>query len=217
MNWALETCQSLLQVFESLPAAEIQHMRRVGLLVGLFTRRLADAGFFENMDDAYQLFGKAAALHDIGKAWVPNEILIKPDRLTIQEQRMMRRHPEFSIKLFDGVENKCHTGLSDQLFHLARDCALYHHEWWNGNGYPYKKAYDEIPLIARITSICDAYDAMTSNRFYRVAHSHDFACRELKRCTGIQFQPELILQFLSSHISLTDITRLKTAAFNENH
>ena len=213
MNLAFGTCKPVLQVFESLPVAEIQHMRRVGLLAELFTRRLADTGFFEGRPDAYQLFGKAAVYHDIGKAWVPNEILIKPDRLTNQERRIMRRHPEFSIKFFDEVENKCRTGLSDQLFYLARDCALYHHEWWNGNGYPFKKAYGEIPLIARITSICDAYDAMTSNRFYRVAHDHDFACRELRRCTGIQFQPGLILQFLSSHISLDDLAHLKTAGF----
>ncbi|HWP51739.1 MAG TPA: HD domain-containing phosphohydrolase [Clostridia bacterium] len=213
MKFVFETCKSVLQVFESLPTEEIQHMRRVGLLVGLFTQQLANAKFFDSHSEAYKLFGEAATYHDIGKAWVPKEILIKPGRLTDQERQIMCEHPKFSIHLFNRVEDNYLTGISGQTLLLARDCALYHHEWWNGDGYPYKKAYNQIPLIARIAAICDSYDAMTSNRVYRVAHSHDFACRELKRCAGTQFQPGLILQFLLSRISLADVTHLKTVGF----
>ncbi|MPN02332.1 hypothetical protein SDC9_149548 [bioreactor metagenome] len=69
-------------------------------------------------------------------------------------------------------------------------------------------------MIARITAICDAYDAMTSNRVYRAAHSHDFACRELMRCAGTQFQPALVLKFVSSHITLTDVMNLRPVGLN---
>lgn len=213
MNFAFGTCRSALRVFESLPIEEIQHMRRVGILVGLFTQRLADEGFFYGRPEAYPLFGRAAIYHDVGKAWVPNEILVKPGRLTAQENNIMCLHPAFSSKFFDEVANASLTGISEPFLSLARDCALYHHEWWNGAGYPYKKAHDHIPVIARITAICDAYDAMTSNRAYRIAHNHDYACQELKRCAGTQFQPGLVLQFLSSRISLDDVTHLKTVGF----
>lgn len=210
MSVTFETCRSILRVFESLPTEEIQHMRRVGLLVGLFTERLTEMGYFNGGPEAYQLFGRAALYHDIGKAWVPNDILVKPGKLSEQERAIMFRHPEYSIEFFDKAAYLSITGISDCFFSLARSCALYHHEWWNGYGYPSKKAYEDIPVIARIAAICDAYDAMTSNRAYRVAHSHEFACRELMRCAGTQFQPGLVLQFLSSHISLADVTHLQT-------
>ncbi|HBR08981.1 MAG TPA: phosphohydrolase, partial [Clostridiales bacterium] len=76
----------------------------------------------------------------------------------------------------------------------------YHHEWWNGTGYPYGISYDAIPLIARITTVCDAYDAMTSSRIYRESHSHDHARQELKQYAGIQFDPELVRVFLAADV-----------------
>ena len=213
MDFTFKACTSALRVFEALPTEEIQHMRRVGILVGLFTQRLADAGFFYGCPEAYSLFGRVAIYHDVGKAWIPNDILIKPGKLTERENNIMCQHPVLSAKFFDEIYSASLQGISEPFLSLARDCALYHHEWCNGGGYPTKRAYEQIPLVARITAICDAYDAMTSNRTYRMAHSHDYACRELRRCAGTQFQPGLVMRFLSSHISIEDVTALKTAGF----
>ncbi|WMJ85143.1 HD-GYP domain-containing protein [Oscillospiraceae bacterium LTW-04] len=216
MNFVLETTfKPVLQVFESLPDEEIRHMRRVGHLVGLFTQWLIDIGFLKDSFEDHQFFGLAASYHDIGKAWVPKEILTKSGRLSSHERDIMCHHPELSMNIFGRVADIICTGPFAQELALMRDCALYHHEWWNGAGYPYKKAYEQIPMVARITAICDAYDAMTSNRSYGVAHTHEFACQELMRCAGTQFQPGLVLKFLSSHISLADATHLKQWNLNK--
>ncbi len=213
MDFAFGTIEPVLCALQALPSQELQHMKRVGILTGLFTQYLADMGFFNLHAEDFQFFGQAASYHDIGKAWVDSAILTKPGKLTAQEQDAMCRHPEFSLKLFDQMADFSFTDTENQFLRLLRSCALYHHEWWNGGGYPYRKAYDEIPVIARITAICDAYDAMTSNRVYRAAHTHDFACRELMRCAGTQFQPALVLKFVSSHINLADVIRLRSAGF----
>ncbi|MEA5136903.1 MAG: HD domain-containing phosphohydrolase [Candidatus Fimivivens sp.] len=210
MNFVFKArIKPVLQTFKLLPDEEIQHMKRVGLLVGLFTQWLVNTGFLNEPVGAYQFYGLAATFHDIGKAWIPKEILTKSCRLSDQEQEIMCQHPVLSTEYFDRISDVFYEGNFTQEFFLIRDCAAYHHEWWNGAGYPYKKAYEQIPVIARITAICDAYDAMTSNRAYHVAQTHEYACQELMRCAGTQFQPALVLKFLSSHISLADVKELK--------
>ena len=210
MNFVFKAkIKPVLHTFKLLPDEEIQHMRRVGLLVGLFTQWLVDTGFLNDPVEAYQFFGLAATFHDIGKAWIPKEILTKPSSLSNQEQEIMCRHPALSMEYFDRISDVFYEENFTQELILIRDCAAYHHEWWNGAGYPYKKAYEQIPVIARITAVCDAYDAMTSDRAYHVAQTHEYACQELMRCAGTQFQPGLVLKFLASQISFADVMELK--------
>ncbi|MDF3004789.1 MAG: metal dependent phosphohydrolase [Oscillospiraceae bacterium] len=214
MNFELNTrLKPVLQTIKLLPDEDFQHSRRVGLLVELFTQWLVNTGFLNDPVEAYQFFGQAATFHDIGKAWIPKEILTKSSQLSNQERDIMCRHPALSMEYFDRIADVFYKENLIQEFALMRDCAVYHHEWWNGAGYPYKKAYEEIPVIAHITAICDAYDSMTSTRVYHVAQTHEYACQELMRCAGTQFQPALVLKFLSSHISLADVIDLKLAHF----
>lgn len=193
---ALESMSSVTEILKLLPAEEMQHMKRVGILVDRFTEKLLLYDSFNECFEGRKCYGNAAFYHDIGKAWIPNSILTKPDRLTEQERFIICNHPVFAQRLFAQIRQGLISGIPEYMFQLAMDSAMYHHEWWNGNGYPYGiKRYD-IPLIARITSICDAFDAMTSNRIYRKSHSKEHACQELKRCAGTQFDPVLVKAFL---------------------
>ena len=184
------------KILEMLPIEEIRHMRRVGILVDLFVQGLHNQGSLKQFSEEYKFFGKAAVYHDIGKAWISKSILTKPGELTEEETIVMHSHPVVAQRLFEQIKLGSVSGMPAHLIPLAMDSAMYHHEWWNGKGYPYGKQSDSIPLIARITSVCDAYDAMTSDRVYRKAYTPDLACRELEKNAGTQFDPQLIQSFL---------------------
>lgn len=131
-----------------------------------------------------QLFAK---FHDIGKVGIPDSILNKPGRLTPDEMRVMRQHSEIGFRIAKS---------SPDLEPVA-DWILKHHEFWNGEGYPLGLCGEEIPLEARMLSIVDTYDAMTSDRPYRKAVGSAAALAEIRRCAGTQFDPELVKIFVS--------------------
>jgi len=126
-----------------------------------------------------------AQFHDIGKVGIPDRILFKPDRLTPEEFEEMRRHSEIGHRIAQSAPD---------MVPIA-DWILMHHEWWNGKGYPLGLKGEDIPPECRILAIADAYDAMTSDRPYRKAMSHELAMAELRRCAGTQFDPSLIEKF----------------------
>jgi len=126
-----------------------------------------------------QLF---AEFHDVGKIGVPDRVLHKPGTLTDSEREQIQRHCEIGYRIAQS---------STDLLPIA-EWILKHHEWWNGEGYPLGIKGANIPRECRIVAIADAYDAMTSNRPYRKATSHEAAIDELMRCAGIQFDPELV-------------------------
>jgi len=129
-------------------------------------------------------------LHDIGKIGIPDSILFKPGKLTDEEWVVMRTHPQLGADMVSRIE----------FLKPAVPIVLHHHEWFNGNGYPDGLAGEGIPLGARIFSVADAFDAMTSSRPYRDALSVDVAINGLKECIGTQFCPECIEAFLQISI-----------------
>jgi response regulator RpfG family c-di-GMP phosphodiesterase len=129
---------------------------------------------------------KAGLMHDIGKIGIRYDMLNKPGKLTPEEVRVFRTHPEKGKRILDPVP--CLHGLIDGCW-----C---HHEWWDGGGYPRGLSGHAIPLVGRITAIADAYDAMTSDRAYRRALPHQVAVDEIHRCAGTQFDPELADLFI---------------------
>jgi HD-GYP domain-containing protein (c-di-GMP phosphodiesterase class II) len=120
-------------------------------------------------------------LHDIGKLRVSTSILRKPGPLAPDELDEIRVHPVVGAHMLADVAD-AQDGL---------DCVLYHHERWDGSGYPHGLAAGAIPLEARIVAVADAYDAMTSDRPYRKALTHDQAIAEVERCAGTQFDPQI--------------------------
>ena len=120
-----------------------------------------------------------ALLHDVGKIGIADSILRKPGPLDAAEWDQMRMHPEIGERMLHGIE------FLDRALPVIRS----HHERWDGGGYPDGRVGEDIPIAARIISVCDAFDAMTSDRPYREAMSVEAACDEIERCAGTQFDP----------------------------
>jgi len=126
------------------------------------------------------------ALHDVGKLGVRDDVLNKPGPLTDAELREVRAHPEIGARMV----------ALDRALRAALPAVLYHHERWDGAGYPSGRAGSAIPFVARILNVVDSYDAMTSNRPYRTARPPAAAADEVERCAGGQFDPEIAHAFL---------------------
>ena len=128
----------------------------------------------------------AGPIHDVGKIGVRDAILLKPDKLDYEEFIIMQSH----VLIGDDIVGHLNFG------EMERAIVRNHHEKFDGNGYPDGLKHDKIPIVARIFSILDTYDAMTTNRPYRKARSHQDALEELAVCSGVQFDGELVKDFL---------------------
>jgi len=193
-----------------LPLTVIEHMYHVGLLTSILAGKMREINscLLGHSEDELSYYGNAACFHDLGKAFVPMNLLIKSDRFTTEEMEIMKNHTLCAQALFDDMDRGLLNGIPEQYIGLARAAAVYHHEWWNGKGYPYGMSHEEIPLIARIVSVCDAYDDITSNRYYKAACTHSYACRELERFSGTQFDPALVKVFLDNESEFSDLIRI---------
>ena len=157
-----------------------QHAERLKKITFKIGRKLGLAA--NQMDDLALL----ATLHDIGKLAIPEEILTKPGPLSPDEWSIMKKHPSIGHRIIHTIPD---------LAHIA-EAILAHHERWDGAGYPNGLKETQIPLIARILSIVDSYDAMTNKRVYQKAISHEQALAEISSCAGSQFDPELAELFI---------------------
>jgi putative two-component system response regulator len=170
----------LAQAVEAKDAYTEGHLQRLRS----YGARLASAYGLSSVEVRAVRYG--GILHDIGKIGVDEAIIRKPGPLTDEEAAQMRRHPEIGAQIISPMR-------------FAREVApiiIGHHEYWNGSGYPRGLSGTEIPLGARIITIVDAYDAMTTDRPYRAALSQDEAVRRLRAARGTQFDPDLLDVFL---------------------
>jgi putative nucleotidyltransferase with HDIG domain len=137
--------------------------------------------------DVRRTIAAGALLHDVGKLRVDDRILSKPGPLTPDERRNVEQHPLEGERI-----------LQDSVEPPVREVVLAHHERWDGDGYPRRLKGEDIPLGARIFALCDTYDAIISDRPYRLGQTADAAFTEIMRCAGTQFDPTVIEAFEAS-------------------
>lgn len=149
---------------------------------------------FAEINDGYiESLKLASSLHDIGKVGIPDSILLKPGKLTPTERSLIEQHTRFGADTLRSIRDRYGN---DELLDMSIDIAVSHHERWDGKGYPNGLAGEDIPLSARIVSIADVYDALTSVRVYKKAMTHDEAVAVLREGLGTQFDPMLLDAFL---------------------
>ena len=174
------TLHALTSAIDAKDSYTFGHSARVALLSG----QLAEAA--GHPPELVRRVILAGQVHDVGKIGVPEAVLCKPGRLTDEEFEAIKSHPTVGAKILRDIP---------QMADLIPG-VLYHHEKYDGRGYPTGLAGQDIPLFGRIIGICDAFDAMSSNRTYRSALGHDTVLKEIRRCAGTQFDPELAELFV---------------------
>lgn len=159
-----------------------QHTQRVGLMCSILAQSIGLP------DEQVTLIRRAAPLHDVGKIGVPDNILLKPDRLSTDEREIMQRHCVIGADLLSGGNS--------ELVKMAETIALTHHERWDGSGYPQGLHHEEIPIESRISAVADVFDALTHNRPYKKAWPVDETILEIQRNSGLHFDPLIVNAFM---------------------
>lgn len=145
-----------------------------------------DAGFVDNLTDS-------CSLHDLGKVAIPDAILLKPGPLTAEEYEAIKRHTSIGGEALGDMDEKLGQA---SFIAMGREIALFHHERYDGGGYPHGLKGEEIPLSARIVAVADTYDALTSDRCYQPERPHAEAVEVIARERGTQFHPDVVDAFL---------------------
>lgn len=189
----------MAEIVENRDGSTGGHIRRTATYVEKIARELQKQGAYPDiLTDAYvQNMVVAAPLHDIGKIHIPDAVLQKPGRLTEEEFAVMKTHAEEGRRLI--AYAKAELGESAYLS-MAEEMAVYHHEWWDGRGYPHGSKGEEIPLCARIMAVADVFDALTSRRCYKDAMPLEKAYAIIREESGTHFDPTVVEAFFSAKI-----------------
>lgn len=179
-----KTIGAIIQTLHEKNQREEEHSKRVSD----YCEKLAKAMGFNDKDVAEM--GSVGLLHDIGKIAIAEDLLNKPGKLTVEEMEEVRRHPEIGYRILSSVNDM--SELSDYV--------LYHHERWDGGGYPRGLKGKYIPIQSRMIAIADSFDAMTSERSYKASMSKKEAIEELRKNAGSQFDPQMIPVFINKVI-----------------
>ena len=184
-----------------------EHITRTRLYFRLILDRIPYALPFSRK--AISLIANSAVLHDIGKVGIPDHILLKPGKLTSEEFEIMKTHTTLGAHAIMRTQR---TMEKDTFLMFAKEIAEFHHERWDGTGYPLGLAGDEIPLTARVMALADVYDALRSERPYKPAYSHEESLSIIREGAGTQFDPLLTGIFLANQ---SEIFRIASTAKDE--
>lgn len=190
-----------------------EHLDRIRSYVTILTNDLAlripeiDEEFVHNIS-------LASSLHDIGKVGIPDSILLKPGRLSKEEREVMELHTLIGGECLDAIQAR--LGKNNVFMHTAKQIAYYHHERWDGTGYPHGLSENEIPLVARIVAVADVYDALTSKRPYKNPMSHIESKGIILSGSGSHFDPEVVNAFLRHEDKFETISRSQLELTNDD-
>lgn len=146
-----------------------------------------------------QLILQASPMHDVGKIGIPDDILLKPDKLNDEEWHTMKKHPEIGAEILSGSRS--------ELMQMAEAIALSHQERWDGSGYPYGLKGEEIPLAGRIVAVADVFDALTSKRYYKDAFTVEESMKIIEENSGKDFEPRLVDAFKNALSEMIKIVK----------
>jgi len=214
MDLQYHTIVGMANLIEGRDEDTGEHVKRTSWFVDKIARQLAAEGAYRGqIDDAFlENLWKAAPLHDIGKIKIPDAILQKPGKLTPEEFEIMKSHTveggEIIYETMGGIEER-------DYIEMAHDVAKYHHEKWNGTGYPEGLSGEQIPLCARIMAVADVFDALTSKRCYKPAMPVDKAYAIIEESSGSHFDPVVAEAFLRLRPIVEEY--LKKSAEKVNH
>ena len=190
------TILALASLAETRDTDTGNHLRRTQLYVKVLAESLQESKRFSSIltDSTVTMLFKSAPLHDIGKVGIPDRILLKPGKLDREEFEIMKRHTIIGRDAIEHAEQ--HLGRHVDFLNMAKEIALYHHEKWDGSGYPEGLAGENIPVPARLMAIADVYDALICRRSYKEELSHDEAYRIIVSGRGTHFDPEVVDAFV---------------------
>ncbi len=185
---------AMAKLAESRDSTTGRHVERVRLYAREIAQAMWEMGhYFGQIDSSFvELIFRTAALHDLGKVAIPDSILSKPAKLTPFEFDAMKKHTLIGAETLASViteSNRC------KFLAMGREIALSHHERWDGSGYPHGLSKTDIPLSARIVSVADVYDALTSTRSYKEAYTHEDSLRLIVEGIDTQFDPLVVEAF----------------------
>ncbi len=185
-----------------------EHLTRIRTYTTILARELSNR--LPQVDTAMiEHIGLASSLHDIGKVGVPDVVLLKPGRLDANERTMIERHTRIGQDCLEAIEKELGE---DNFLRLATEICAYHHEKWDGSGYPYGLSGEDIPLSARIVALADVYDALRSKRPYKESMPHAMACKIILEGKGSHFDPDVVEAFLRTEVEFMQFS----TAFCEN-
>lgn len=173
------------------------HILRTQRYVELLARYLAgNPAYADQLDDRQiEFMVKAAPLHDIGKVGIPDAILLKPARLTPEEFAVMKTHAQLGADALRSCTAELNVHGELDFLNMAIEIANFHHEHWDGSGYPLGLSGDAIPLSGRLMALADVFDALISRRVYKPAFSYDEAIRMIREGSGTHFDPNVVEAF----------------------
>jgi putative two-component system response regulator len=195
---------AVLELLERFAPETRCHLERTSAFCRVLTTQLAHDRIFANIIDAtfIDAFSRAARLHDIGKLAVPDSILSKPGALDADEHCIMRRHVTVGAEILREIYRRFPN---EHRFEMAIDLTLYHHERWDGTGYPFGLSGNSIPLVGRVMAVADVYDALRSVRSYKTAFSHEKSREIIVASSGRQFDPTVVSGFLACERELESV------------
>ncbi len=173
------------------------HIRRTQLYVKALAEHLRDHPRFAHVltDRMFDLLYKSAPLHDIGNIGIPDAILLKPGKLTVEEFEIMKTHTTLGRNAIEEAERR--LGMRVAFLSVSKEIAYSHQEKWDGSGYPEGLKGDAIPVSARLMAVADVYDALISKRVYKPAFPHEQACATIVKGRGTHFDPDMVDAFVA--------------------